>query len=445
MAEGDDNDLGTTVPSGRFGRMARLGGMTTSIAGTVIADGARRVAKGERPSMEELLLTPKNAAKVADQLARLRGAAMKIGQLMSMADDPAIPKEFTEVFSRLQSAGEMMPAKQLRQVLDEAWGKGWLRRFGRFDVRPMAAASIGQVHRAQTKDGKDLAIKIQFPGVRDSIDSDIDNVMSILNISGLVPKGTDVKPMLEEAKVQLHQEADYEREANCLRRFGDFLEGSDDFVLPEVYDEFTTSNTLAMSLIRGQPIESVIDAPQEERDRVATLLMELVVREVFEFGLMQTDPNFGNYFYQSDSRRIVLLDFGATREVPEHVSNGYRRLLRAGLDSDWEAANAAAIDMGLATSGGDDRQRELMAELFALTMEPIAHRGAYDFTDSDLAIRMREVGMQMRQREMVHIPSPIMIFLHRKFGGTYFMAARLKARVDMRSMIEPHLTPSGGR
>ncbi len=445
MAEDDDNDLGTTVPSGRFGRMARLGGMTTSIAGSVIADGARRVAKGERPSMEELLLTPKNAAKVADQLARLRGAAMKVGQLMSMADDPAIPKEFTEVFARLQSAGEMMPAKQLRQVLDEAWGKGWLRRFGRFDVRPMAAASIGQVHRAQTKDGKDLAIKIQYPGVRDSIDSDIDNVMSILGVSRLIPKGIDIKPMLDEAKVQLHQEADYEREAQCLRRFGEFLKGSGDFVLPEAYDEFTTSNTLAMSLVRGQPIETVIDAPQEERDRVATLLMELVVREVFEFGLMQTDPNFGNYFYQSDSRRIVLLDFGATREVPEHVANGYRQLLRAGLERDWDGAFDAAIGMGLAGSEGDNQQNEMMAELFNLTMEPIAHRGAYDFTDSDLVIRMRDVGMRMRQRETVHVPSPIMIFLHRKFGGTYFMATRLKARVDMRSMIEPHLTPSGGR
>ncbi|MEO1657381.1 MAG: AarF/ABC1/UbiB kinase family protein [Pseudomonadota bacterium] len=443
MAEDEGDFRGTAVPSGRLGRMARFGGMTTSIAGSVLVDGARRVAKGERPSMEDLLLTPKNAAKVADQLSRLRGAAMKIGQLLSMADEQAIPKEFTEVFARLRSAGDMMPAKQLRQVLDKAWGEGWLRRFGRFDVRPMAAASIGQVHRAQTKDRQELAIKIQYPGVRESIDSDIDNVMSILNVSGLVPKGMDVKPLLEEAKVQLHQEADYEREAKYLKRFGELLAGSDDFVLPQVCDEFSTKDTLAMSLVRGQPIESLIDAPQEERDRVVSLLMQLVVREVFEFGLMQTDPNFGNYFYQTDSGRIVLLDFGATREVPAHITDGYRKLIQAGFDDDWEAVREAATVMGLVGDNAGSRHEETLAELFTLSMEPLVHEGPYDFTESDLAIRMRELGMTLRDDDFAHVPSPVMVFLHRKFGGTYLLATRLRARVDMRSMIEPHLTPSG--
>ncbi|MEM6746029.1 MAG: AarF/ABC1/UbiB kinase family protein [Pseudomonadota bacterium] len=442
MADDDGNFRGTAVPSGRLGRMARFGGMTTSIAGNVLVDGARRMAKGERPSMEDLLLTPKNAAKVADQLSRLRGAAMKIGQLLSMADDQAIPKEFTEVFARLRSAGDMMPAKQLRQVLDQAWGPGWLRRFGRFDVRPMAAASIGQVHRAQTKDGEELAIKIQYPGVRESIDSDIDNVMSILNVSGLVPKGVDVKPLLEEAKVQLHQEADYEREAKYLKRFGELLGGSDDFVLPQVHDAFTTKDTLAMSLVRGQPIESLAEAPQEERDRVVSLLMQLVVREVFEFGLMQTDPNFANYFYQTDSKRIVLLDFGATRVVPDEITAGYRKLIKAGFDDDWEAVREAASLMGLVGENAGPKHEETLAELFTLSMEPIVHEGPYDFTDSDLAIRMRELGMSLRDDDFAHVPSPVMVFLHRKFGGTYLLATRLGARVDMRSMIEPHLTPA---
>ncbi|MEO1041314.1 MAG: AarF/ABC1/UbiB kinase family protein [Pseudomonadota bacterium] len=444
MAEDDGEWRGTTVPSGRLGRMARFGGMTTSIAGNVLVDGARRVVKGERPSMEDLLLTPKNAAKVADQLSRLRGAAMKIGQLISMVDDQAIPKEFSEVFARLRSAGDMMPAKQLRQVLDEAWGQGWLRRFGRFDVRPMAAASIGQVHRAQTKDGQELAIKIQYPGVRESIDSDIDNVMSVLGVSGLVPKGMDVKPLLEEAKVQLHQEADYEREARYLKAFATLLEGADDFILPTVYDEFSTKDTLAMSLVRGQPIESLETASQEERDRVVSLLMQLVVREIFEFGLIQTDPNFGNYFYQSDSGRIVLLDFGATREVPEQITRGYRRLLKAGFDDDWDEVRAAAMDMGLVSGNAGEKHQQTLAELFTLSMEPIVHEGPYDFTGSDLAVRMRELGMALRDDDFAHVPSPVMVFLHRKFGGTYMLATRLSARVDMRSMIEPHLTPSGG-
>ena len=202
------------VPSGRGSRLARLGWMATGIAGGMMAEGARQLAQGNRPKMSDLLLTPANARRVADQLAKLRGAAMKVGQLVSMESGDLLPPALAEILARLRSDARAMPKAQVQAALDAQWGKGWEKKFRHFSFTPMAAASIGQVHRALAKDGRDMAIKIQYPGVRESIDSDVDNVAALFRMSGLLPREMDIKPLLRDAKRQLHDEADYLREGD---------------------------------------------------------------------------------------------------------------------------------------------------------------------------------------------------------------------------------------
>ena len=191
---------GRAVPSGRLARLAAFGSMAGGVAGNMIAGGARALARGERPSVAGLLLTPGNAATITGQLAHLRGAAMKMGQLLSMGSSDLVPTELSDILARLRADGQHMPPAQLQTVLDKHWGTGWRTRFARFDVRPIAAASIGQVHRAQTRDGRDLAIKIQYPGVRQSIDSDVDNVATLVRLTGMMPSSLDIAPLLSEAK-----------------------------------------------------------------------------------------------------------------------------------------------------------------------------------------------------------------------------------------------------
>ncbi|MGB7503246.1 MAG: AarF/UbiB family protein, partial [Azonexus sp.] len=187
------------VPGNRWSRLARLGGLASCVAGGMLAEGVRQFAKGKRPSVGGLLLTPGNARRVADQLARLRGAAMKVGQLISMDAGDLLPAELGEILARLRSDAHPMPMSQLVAVLNTHWGEGWDRHFERFSFTPMAAASIGQVHAALTRDGRHLAIKVQYPSVRQSIDSDVDNVATLLRISGLLPKSLNIDPLLEEA------------------------------------------------------------------------------------------------------------------------------------------------------------------------------------------------------------------------------------------------------
>jgi predicted unusual protein kinase regulating ubiquinone biosynthesis (AarF/ABC1/UbiB family) len=171
-----DEGEGRAVPSGRLRRMMALGGLATGIGGRVLAEGAMRLAQGERPRLPDLLLTPGNARRVTDQLAQLRGAAMKVGQLLSMDAGEMLPAELAGILARLRADADPMPPAQLRRVLDGAWGPGWLSRFRRFDVRPIASASIGQVHRAMTHDGEAVAVKVQYPGVAEAMAADLANV-----------------------------------------------------------------------------------------------------------------------------------------------------------------------------------------------------------------------------------------------------------------------------
>lgn len=427
------------VPSGRLSRFVRLGSLASGVAGGMLAEGVRQFAQGKRPKLGDLLLTPANARRVADQLAQLRGAAMKVGQLLSMDAGDLLPPELSEILSRLRSDAHPMPMSQLVNVLNANWGKGWEDGFQRFSFTPMAAASIGQVHAAQTLDGRHLAIKVQYPGVRQSISSDVDNVATLLRLSGLLPSTLDVAPLLEEAKRQLHGEADYLSEAAHLTDFRERLGGSPEFILPEVHAGLTTANILAMSYVEGVPLESLLTAPQAERDRLIGLLFELLFREIFDFRLVQTDPNFANYRCDPASSRLVLLDFGATRAYETPRVEAYRRLLTAGMHNNQSAANEAAIEIGYFQADIQERHRQLVLNIFTQACEPLRHDGAYDFGRSDLARRIRDAGLQLgTDREFWHTPPVDALFLHRKIGGLYLLAAKLGARVNIRHLFLPH-------
>ncbi|WP_226499355.1 AarF/ABC1/UbiB kinase family protein [Pseudomonas sp. MWU16-30322] len=428
------------MPGSRLSRLMRFGSLASGVVGGMLAEGARQWAQGKRPALSDLLLTPANAQRVTEQLSQLRGAAMKVGQLLSMDAGDLLPSELSDMLSRLRSDAHPMPMSQLVAVLQENWGKGWEGRFERFSFTPLAAASIGQVHAAQGKYGQRLAIKVQYPGVRESISSDVDNVATLLRMSGLLPHGMDVAPLLQEAKLQLQNEADYLKEAMHLQRFHQLLADSPDFLVPRGYAELSTPNILVMSFADGVALESFEHAPQAERDRIITLLFGMLLREVFEFQCVQTDPNFANYRYQQDTGKIVLLDFGATRLYSRNSTEAFRQLLVAGLREDRAAITEAALEVGYFQHQTLPKHRLLLTDLICQACEPLRHQGAYDFAMSDLAARLRDAGWQLgADRDFWHIPPVDVLFLHRKVGGLYLLAAKLEARVNVQCLFEPYV------
>lgn len=433
------------VPSSRLSRLAGFGRLAGGIAGNVLGGGARDVLKGRRPDLPSLLLNPANAKRLADELARLRGAAMKLGQLISMDGGEVLPRELADILARLRSEADPMPPKQLEQVLVAGWGPGWQAQFQRFDMVPIAAASIGQVHRAVALDGRDLAIKVQYPGVAASIDADVDNVATLVKLSGLLPAGFAVEPLLAEAKRQLHEEADYAREGAMLARYGALAADWADVMVPELAADLSRPTILAMSHVKGVAIDKAAALPQATRDRLMTLLLRILMAELFDWRVMQTDPNFANYRHDLNSGRLVLLDFGAARVVPDHISDGYRALLASGLAGDDAALLGAMAGIGILPPNAPAALRDTILAMARDGFAPLRMDGPFDFGGGGLAGNLKDQSQALiGQREHFTAPPPDILFIQRKIAGMYLLAARLKARVDVAALVRPYTSGATG-
>ena len=423
------------VSGSRLGRLGRMGRLLGGVAGGALREGAGRLAKGERASIRELMLTPSNLERVASQLAQLRGAAMKVGQLLSMDSGQLMPPELSQLMDRLRSDADAMPPGQLKSVLTEAWGADWQTNFSEFDFRPIAAASIGQVHRGVLASGQHVAIKIQYPGIRQSIESDVDNVALLLRLVNIVPKTFDLAPLLAEAKLQLHQEADYRIEASFMSQYAASLAGFERFNVPTPLESMTTERVLVMTWCDGVPIDQLAQASPAVRNQIVHDLMHLFFHELFLLQTVQTDPNFANFLYDHSAHQIQLLDFGATRVYDATMVDAYRDLLRCALQGDRVGSFSAAQRIGYFSGSITESQREAVLELFELVLEPLRSDVPYDFAGSDLAQRVRDLGLRLSfEQEYWHSPPVASLFLHRKLAGLYLLAVRLQAEVDLRSL-----------
>ncbi|MCG7493533.1 AarF/ABC1/UbiB kinase family protein [Thalassobius sp. Cn5-15] len=434
------------VPAGRLHRLARMGGLAGQVAGSVAYQGLRSALSGDRRSLGDLVLTPANIERLTRELAQMRGAAMKIGQLISMEAGDVLPAEATVILSRLRDQAHFMPPAQLKQVLNAAWGSGWQRQFSRFDVRPVAAASIGQVHRARLRDGRDLAIKVQYPGVAASIDSDVANVGALLRRTRVLPPAFDIMPYLAAARAQLHEEVDYQREAAALSTYRDWLPKlacRDAFHVPAYHADWSTAQVLAMDYAVGHPIETLENAPPERRNKVMRDLFDLFFAELFHSGQMQSDPNFANFLYDAAQARVVLLDFGATRGIAPEVVQGYRGLLCAAFQGQDDTAIAAAAKLGFIddTMAADHRAR--VEAMMRLTFQALRSAGVgarFDFADTTLSKHLQAEGMALFEDGLT--PPPVemdVLYVQRKLGGLALLATRLRAQVDLRASAAPYL------
>jgi predicted unusual protein kinase regulating ubiquinone biosynthesis (AarF/ABC1/UbiB family) len=425
------------VPQSRLGRLARLGLAAGELAVGGALQGLRRLSSGDGTMAR---FSDATARRLAERLAHLRGAAMKLGQLISLESEGLLPPELAAALETLRSEAAPMPPDQLRRVLARAYGRGWEARFDDFDLLPVAAASIGQVHRARTRDGRDLALKVQYPGVAKSIASDVDNVAALLRLARMLPLGLDVDELAGEAKRQLAQEADYMAEARFLEQYARLVADEPMVRVPRVHWDYTTARVMAMDYVEAVPLDALVDGPQKARDAVGTLLQKLMYRELFEFRVMQTDPNFANYLYEPASGRLVLLDFGATQRFTPEFSERFRRITRSIIAGDRAGIERGARAIGYIAGDATPEVSQAAVDVIALVCEPICTAGAYDYGASDLPRRAREFGLDLAfKRGLLRMPPADTLFLHRKLAGVYLLLARLGARVPSARLIAPFL------
>jgi hypothetical protein len=248
----------------------------------------------------------------------------------------------------------------------------------------------------------------------------------------------DFSELLAEAKRQLRRETDYYIEATLQSRYRALVAQRSDLVVPRVHNDLTTVHILAMDFIDGLPLEEMCSDtyPQRLRNRIGALLYELVLRELFEFRFIQSDPNFANYFFLPATGQLALIDFGGTRDIPPELAAQYARLLRAAADADRAGVRAALEQIGFLRADDVAERVRLFTELFLVGFEPFRRRGAYDFAGSSAPARVREVGFELAfGKGFFRPPPPDTVFLHRKLAGMFLLCARLRARVDVRKLL----------
>eukprot|EP00795_Rhopilema_esculentum_P002861 gene2861-1097_t len=344
------------VPSSKVTRILNYGGLTVGLGIGALAESVRRqfgmTKEGNGKDTiygETSFLTEANAERIVNTLCKVRGAALKFGQMLSLQDNSMMPPEWQKIFDRVRASADFMPAWQIEKVLKEEFGNNWQTKMKEFEMKPFAAASIGQVHKAVTLDGQPIALKVQYPGVATSIDSDIDGLMTVLQMSRLLPDGLFMDQTVGVLRKELSWECDYEREAACSKRFSELLADDPVYYVPEVIPELTTKRILATELIHGIPLDKVRDMDQETRNRVSLYLLRLVLRELFEFRFMQTDPNWSNFFYNQETDQITLLDFGASRDYPKGFVDSYIKVIHGASQNDRKTIHENSITLGFLT------------------------------------------------------------------------------------------------
>lgn len=431
------------VPSGRIARFAKLGGLASAVAGNIVKGATKQILSGQRPSLTQSLMNVDNAISITKRLAHMRGAAMKLGQLLSMDAGELLPVEWEPILSRLRQEADPMPKAQLLKTLESSWSKDWHQQFSYFSYAPIASASIGQVHRATLKDGRQLAIKVQYPGVRKSIDSDIDNVMSLLKLSGLLPKHIDLTSLLAEAKAQLKNEANYLQEAKFLNAYRANLRNDPRFIVPFVVDELTDENVLTMEYIEGSPITDISTMSTSVVDLVCTQLMHLTYQELFTHKLMQSDPNFANFLYQSDTKKIVLLDFGACRKISQHTSMHYLAMADAMQRQDTNDMRSALYSLGLVDNYMSAEAIETVLKACFEASDCLQSDTGYNLKQQQLIKRIQEISMPLVTDKTAAV-SPIfeVALVNRKITGIILLANKLGATLDFKIILAPYLMQS---
>lgn len=433
-----DSDSQSPVPSSKLQRLFHYGSLAAQVGMDVVTQGAKNYAEGKNSTLESLLMSPRNIERMARKLRKMRGAALKIGQMLSLQDNSILPKEVQEILMKVQDGAQYMPANQLENTISFELGDGWRQRyFASFDDVPIAAASIGQVHKAVTKDLKDVVMKVQYPGVADSIDSDLDTILMLLTASQMLPKGLFLEKSVANARVELKWECDYIREAKNIERFADFLKDDEAYTVPKVYHEISDEHVMTMERMTGTEVARG-DWDQQTKNWICENIMRLCLNEIYTFRFMQTDPNWANFLYNKNTKKIELLDFGACRSFPDAFIKSYANCLRAAVKQDRPRAEKYSLELGYLTGLESEEMKDAHIDSMFVLGEPFCaqnHGDCYDFSHQTVTDRVRSnIGLMLNER--LTPPPEETYSLHRKLSGAYLLCARMNAVIPCEKLFE---------
>ena len=434
------SDERPAMPRGSVARTARLASLPLGAAGRATLGLGKRLS-GQPADAVSAELQQRTAEQLFAVLGQLKGGAMKLGQTLSVFE-AAVPEEmaapYREALTKLQEEAPPMPVRTVHAVLAQQLGGTWRQRFRHFDDAPAAAASIGQVHRATWRDGRDVAVKIQYPGAATALMSDLNQLARFTRLFATVLPGLDVKPLIAELKARVVEELDYGLEADAQRAFAAAYAGDEEIAVPRVVA--SAPKVVVSEWIEGTPLSRVIaEGSREDRDHAGRLLAVLHFSAPQRAGLLHADPHPGNFRLLPD-RRLGVIDFGATARLPDGHPEPIGRLLRWAL-----AGRAAEVLADLRTEGfvlpGVDVDPEAVLDYVRPLLEPVAgHR--FRFTRAwmqEQAMRIADPRTEAnRLGRQLNLP-PAYLLIHRVSIGSIGVLCQLDAAADWRAILEEWL------
>lgn len=427
------------VPATRLQRMVSFGTLGIGLGVGTVAEYTRRtLGLKDQPvgdALDSMFLTKANAERIVSTLCKVRGAALKIGQILSIQDNTVISPELQKAFERVRQSADFMPTWQVEKVLISELGHDWKSKLATFEEKPFAAASIGQVHHGTLFNGQDVAIKIQYPGVALGIQSDVENLVGIMKIWNLFPKGMFIDNLMDVAKRELAWEVDYIREAECTRKYKKFMEPYPEYLVPAVIDELSTKQIFTTEMVDGIPVDKCVDMDMETKEYIAKLIMQLCLKELFVFRYMQTDPNWSNFFYNSKTKQLVLLDFGACREYEKSFMDKYIEVIHAASEGQREKILTLSREMGFLTGYESKIMEEAHVDAVMTLGEVFGRNNEYyDFGGQDVTKRIQALVPTILDHRLCPPPEEI-YSLHRKLSGVFLLCAKLGVKINCRDMF----------
>ena len=444
-----DNSGVSDIPRRTASRTAKLAGLPLGVAGRAAASWGRRLTGGDREEISAQL-----AARSAEQLfavlGELKGGAMKFGQALSVFE-AAIPDEFAEPYrealTKLQTAAPPMPPVDVHYMLTEQFGRSWRTRFREFDDTPAASASIGQVHRAVWRDGREVAVKVQYPGAEEALRSDLRQLGRMSRLLQPLAPGLELKPLIAELRERMEEELDYRDEAAFQREFAGIYDGDPDVRIPAVVA--SAPKAMVSEWVAGRPLASVIrDGTRAERDHAGAHLARFHYSAPARAHLLHADPHPGN-FQILDDGRLLVLDFGAVARLPDGMPSTLVTMTRYALQDRPAKLMQVMRDAGFVLPETHLDADEAMAYLAPFT-EPL-DTAEFHFSRHWIQHQAERVG-DVRNPESatgraLNLP-PQYLLVHRVTMGTLGILCQLDARVRLREIVaewQPELFESEGR
>jgi aarF domain-containing kinase len=421
------------IPQSKWARGSKLLKMATSVAAKELS---ARLPGKTFDQAKKLALRIEQTKNLVETLSQMKGAAMKAGQLLGLEAGELFPPEVNEILAKLQSTGSTIDVKLIDGILKSKLPAEFYGEISNLSPQPIASASIGQVHTAIFR-GKTIAIKVQFPNIAQTIDSDVDMLQSVVDkFRFFTNKKVDLSKIFDEIRETLHQEADYLKEKDFMLQYAENFKEQDGFIVPHPVEELCTKEILAMDLIDAMSMrEWAQKATSEDKQLVGEKMMELFLHEYLDCGLVQTDPNWGN-FLVTDKNELVILDFGACKTYSDDFRMTYRSILGFSMKRQKAELLEVSEEFGLIDPREPEEVKDSYLHMMDVVIAPFRHDGTFDFANETYSENSKKASIEFAKKLKYSPPPKNLIFLHRKLGGIFQTLKKLEVKMDLRLVWE---------